>query len=154
MRTFQKALVFAILTTTTISVVAQLPPSQPKDQKDTKKSGPPTAPADVKTDVGDDTQKSSGNAFVIACDAKPGQVLVLDTSGKWLSGVKEIDIKFEIGKEASITCTIYEGVLRPSRPITKTWILAQMKTVSSTEFQKMVDLLQKDPDAIKSLLKE
>jgi hypothetical protein len=67
--------------------------------------------------------------------------------------VKEIDIKFEVGKEASITCTIYEGVLKPSRPVTKTWTLAQMKTVSATEFQKMVDSLQTDPNAIKSLLK-
>lgn len=133
-----KALFFIILSTILATTVTAQPPAN--DSKiDNKSDGDP---------------KLVGSVFLIVCDAKPGQVIVLDQNGKWISSVKGVEIKFDVGKSPTITCVIYEGLFRPSNPQTKTWVLAQMKTVASSEFQKMVDSLQTDPEAIKSMLKD
>ena len=112
-----------------------------------------TPPTEAKSEQ-NDQPKSEGSVFAVVCDGKPGQMIILDSNGKWVPNVKNIEIKAEIGNQAVITCTIYEGVLKPTRPNVKSWTLSQMKTVTNSEFQKLVDSLQSDPEAIKSMLKD
>ncbi len=108
-------------------------------------TAPPKAPVEPKGD---------GSAFVVVCDAKPGQMIVLDSTGQWVSGVKVIKLDLEVGQVPSISCIIYEGQYRPSKPTTKTWVLTQIKTVSAADFQQMIDSLQTDPNAIRAMLKK
>lgn len=105
-----------------------------------------TPPVTVKKE-----ETKTESVFVVVCDGKPGQMVVLDSNGKWIPNVKNIEIKLEVGQPATITCVIYEGVLKPSNPPVKTWSLSQMKTMSNSEFQKLVDSLQTDPSAIKTI---
>ncbi len=94
------------------------------------------------------------SAFVIVCDSAPGKVIVLDKDGKWISTTKAVDVRFIIGHEATISVVIYEGIVKPSKPEIRVWHLAQLKSVSALEFQKMVDNLQTDPTAIGATIKE
>jgi hypothetical protein len=96
----------------------------------------------------------TNDAFVIACDSNPSQVIVLDAQGKWISGVRNVEIKFDIGQPASLQCQVYEGSLKPTKPLIRSWKLTQIKTVNSVEFQQMIDELQHNPDGIKSLLRK
>ncbi len=142
-------IVFVVFATV---AMAQPPVVDPPAAKTKAKPPAPTNP-DTGSD-NDQTPKASGNVFVIVCDAKPGQMIVLDGDGKWVPSVKGIEIKFDVGQSPTLTCTIYEGQFKPSRPQMKSWTISQMKTVSNAEFQRMVDSLQTDPEAIKSMLKE
>lgn len=110
------------------------------------------APQPTVTD--DESPPADGNVFVVLCDARPGQLLVINSEGKWLAGVRSVEIKSEVGKDATISCQMWDGPIRPSRPQVKTWTLAQVKTIPQTEFQRLVDSLQTDPDAIRSFLKQ
>lgn len=134
----------------TIAALAQPPVNDPNKNK---KSGPEAAPS-VKKEDDIPRLDTVGSVFLIACDSQPNKVLVLDSTGKWLSAVKSVEIKFEIGQPVVITCTLYEGYLKPTKPQVKSWQLAQMKTVAPTEFQQMVDSVQSNPDAIKDMLKK
>jgi len=125
--------------------------AQPKKEETPKKEE--DAPS-VKKDDEIPRLDASMSAFVIVCDSQPSKMLVLDSTGKWMSTVKSVDVKVEIGQPATITCTLYEGYLKPTKPQVRTWQLAQMKTVTATEFQQMVDAIQSNPDAIKDMLKK
>jgi hypothetical protein len=97
---------------------------------------------------------SAGGVFAIVCDSQPGKMLVLDSSGKWLSSVKSVEMRLEPGQPALVTCVMYEGTLKPSKPQIKSWTLSQIKSVSAAEFQQMVDAVQSNPEAIKEMLKK
>ncbi len=94
------------------------------------------------------------SVFVIVCDSAPNKILVLAQDGKWMPSVRSIDIKVAIGEPATITCTMYEGSIKPTTPKVKVWQLSQMKTVPNADFQQMVDDLQTNPDAIRAMLKK
>lgn len=93
---------------------------------------------------------AANSVFIICCDAKPGQILVLDSTGKWLSTVRDAEIKFTIGETVpTVKCTMWSGPFKPTNPEVRNWTLAQLKSVTATEFQQMVDSLQSDPEAIR-----
>lgn len=92
-------------------------------------------------------QEPEKSAFLIICDTNPSKVIVLDDTGKWMHRVRETEIK--IDGNTMMKCTMYEGYYRPSSPEVKTWKLAQIKTVSETEFQTMINSLQISPDAVR-----
>jgi hypothetical protein len=115
----------------------------PPKKSDEKKSEPAVSPSLAPTSV-----------FVIACDSAPTKVIILDQAGKWIPSIKQVEVKFEIGSPATIVCVMYEGAIRPTNPVTKTWGLAQLKTVPATNFQQMIDTLQTNPDAIREMLKK
>lgn len=97
----------------------------------------------------------TNSVFIIVCDAKPGQILVLDSTGTWLSTVRDAKIEFIIGENTpKVTCTMWSGPLKPTKPDVKSWDLAQLKSVTDAEFQKMVDSLQVDPEAIRRRVTE
>lgn len=87
-------------------------------------------------------------AFLLICDTTPSKVIILDETGKWLHRAKEIEVKVD-GSTSTIKCTLYEGHYRPSSPEIKSFRLSQVKTVSETEFQTMINNLQTDPDAVR-----
>ena len=94
------------------------------------------------------------DVFVIVCDAKPGQMLILDDQGDWMPDAREAKIAVAIGPDAqpSIECTMWTGLFRPTNPLVKNWTVNQIKSVNLVEFQKMVDDLQTDPSAIRKAL--
>jgi len=98
------------------------------------------------------TQKSTistgKSVFMIVCDAKPGQLLVLNEKGEWISTVKAVEINMEIGKKATVSCTMWSGQFKPTNPDSKTWELQQLRSVSAAQFQTYIDKLQVDPAAI------
>lgn len=97
--------------------------------------------------------QTSGSILVIVCDSNPEKWLVLDSDGKWIHAVRSIEVKLEIGKSTPrAICTMWSGPIRPTNPEIKTWDLSQLKTVSPTEFDQMVDSVQSDPEAIKKRL--
>jgi hypothetical protein len=110
----------------------------------------PEKPAEKRTEA----PASPGEAYVIVCDSNPSRVIVLDSQGKWISGVRTVEIKFEITQPATLQCLVYEGSIKPTKPPIKTWKLAQLKSVPTAEFQKMIDELQENPDGIRSMLKK
>ena len=87
--------------------------------------------------------------YIIVCDAKPDQILLLNNNGVWLQTVRSVDIKFSIDIPPTVTCTMWSGPYRPTNPEVKIWGLSQIKSVNITEFQDMVDSLQSDPEAIR-----
>ncbi len=89
---------------------------------------------------------------MVACDSDPNKVILLDQNGRWLSTVKSVEMKFDIGQPITVTCMMYEGVIKPSKPQIKSWQLVQLKTVPVAEFNQMLDTLQSDAEAIKSML--
>lgn len=101
--------------------------------------------ADPKTEL-------TGTVFLVVNDSHPSNIIALDDNGKWISSVKAIEMKFEIGAPVLVSCTMYEGVIKPSKPLIKTMTLAQLKTVSALEFKTMIDNLQTDPEAVKTML--
>jgi hypothetical protein len=129
---------------------------EPKNDEQPPSIRRPIGPEDEPKPVArpqDAAAKAISGVFVIACDSEPNKIIVLDATGKWLHTVKSVEVKFDIGHPVTITCQMYEGVLRPSRPETKSWRLAQLKTVTEADFQQMIDNLQTDPEAIRALLK-
>jgi hypothetical protein len=119
--------------------------AQDKKEKDKEEVIPKKDESQPKTDP--------ASAFLIVCDAQPARVILLDANGKWVPTVKSVEIKFDLGGVNTITCVLYEGPLKPTAPIIKTWVLSQMKSVTAVEFQKMIDSLQSSPEAIKTSLK-
>lgn len=96
----------------------------------------------------------NGSAFLIVCDAQPNKVLVLDSNGKWIPNVKGIELKLDIGAgSVVVSCTIYDGIVKPSKPQIRIFTVTQMKTTNAVEFQQLIDDLQSNPDAIKNFLK-
>jgi hypothetical protein len=89
--------------------------------------------------------------FLVICDSSPSKIIVLDDTGKWLHRVRDTEIKID-GSTPIIKCTLYEGHYRPTSPEIKVWRLNQIKTVSETEFQNMINKLQSDPEAVKKIL--
>lgn len=100
-----------------------------------------------------DGQQVSGAILVIVCDSNPEQILVLDSDGKWIPSVQSIEVKLEIGRSTpKAICTMWSGPLKPKNPEVKIWNLSQLKSVSASEFEQMVDSVQTDPEAIKKRL--
>lgn len=97
-----------------------------------------------------------GAIYVIADESSPGKIIVLDASGKWLPTVREIrqDVTLINGQNPTIVCTMYEGTYRPTKPVVKTWQLAQSKTVASHDFQQMIDSLQTNPEALRTTIRK
>jgi hypothetical protein len=92
---------------------------------------------------------TTNTAFVILCDENPSQIIVLDSNGAWMPGVRTAAISVEIGKPvAKIVCTLWDGPFRPTNPQTMNLQLSQIKSVSVDEFQDYVDKLQNDPMAV------
>lgn len=108
-----------------------------------------------KKDADEDPSRptNAGSAFLVSCESQPNKVIVLDSTGKWVSTVKSIEIKFDIGAPATLVCVCYEGNFKPTKPQVKSWNLVQIKTVGAAEFQQMVDAVQGNPDAFKDMLK-
>lgn len=94
------------------------------------------------------------SVFMIICDASPDRYIVLDQDGKWLPNVKNAHIRFDLGKAPVMTCTMYSGVYEPTNPEVKMWRLAQMRSVSTTEFQRTIDSLQSNPSLTNKLPNE
>lgn len=92
---------------------------------------------------------ATASAYLIICDSDPEKIIVLDESGKWLPTVKSADIQFAVGQKPKITCILYSGAFKPTNPTTKTSLLSEVKTVTATEFQGMIDSLQVDPSALR-----
>lgn len=92
------------------------------------------------------------SVFIIACDVEPKKIIILDNTGKWLNDVKSVNVIFAGGVPPIVTCTIYRGFVRPTRPEIKTWKLAQFKSVNTEDFQSMIDGLQTDPNAVTKIL--
>lgn len=138
MRTACKILCGLLLVCTTLIVIgvttAQEPGGEPKKPE----------PTNTVTDA----------VFIIACDADPKKLIVLDSMGKWLSDVKSTQITFALNSQPVVVCTMYQGLIRPTQPKIGTWKLAQFKSVSLKEFQDMIDALQKDPDAVRKMLEK
>lgn len=88
-------------------------------------------------------------AFLIVCDSDPSQILVLDSTGKWLPDVKEAEVVVKLGRPAQLKCILWAGNIKPSKPAILSWDLAQIQSASLEEFQGMVDGLQSDPTFIK-----
>lgn len=97
-------------------------------------------------------QETERSAFLIICDINPSKIIVLDDAGKWMHRVRETEIK--IDGNAIMKCTMYEGHYRPSSPEVKSWKLAQIKAVSETEFQAMINNLQNDPEAVRKQMSQ
>ena len=89
--------------------------------------------------------------FLLVCDTAPSKIIVLDDNGKWLHRVKEAEIKID-GTTASIRCTLYEGHYRPTSPDIKIYRLSQVKSISESDFQTLINNLQDDPTAVKRFL--
>lgn len=109
--------------------------------------GKPAAPTVVAAPV--------TGVYVVTDETNPGKIIVLDTNGKWLPTVREIrqETTLITGQNPTVVCVMYEGTYRPTQPSVKTWQLMQSKTVTSHEFQRLVDDLQTNPDALKSTIK-
>lgn len=89
------------------------------------------------------------SVFMIVCDASPDKYIVLDQDGKWLPNVKQAQVRFDLGKAPMMTCTMYSGVYVPTNPEVKMWRLAQIRSVSTAEFQRTIDSLQSNPSLTK-----
>lgn len=121
-------------------------PRLDEDAKD-----PPTAPTTTPKPT---PEMGKEFVYIIVCDAKPDQILLLNNSGVWLQTVRSVDIKFSIDIPPTVTCTMWAGPYRPTNPEVKVWGLSQIKSVNITEFQDMVDSLQTDPEAIRRRVAE
>ena len=103
----------------------------------------PDPPAPVDTPANNDV-------YVIVCDAEPGQMVVLDSNGVWLSSVRTVEITFTIGaSNPKAKCTMWAGPIRPNNPVVENWNLAELKSVAAEEFQEMLDSLQTNPEAVR-----
>ena len=118
-----------------------------------QEEGEPAVGAAVAEDAGAAANEIM-DVFVIVCDAKPGQMLILNDQGDWVPDAREAKINVAIGPEAkpSIECTMWTGLFRPTNPVIRNGTVNQIKSVNIDEFQKMVDDLQVDPSAIKKAL--
>ncbi len=133
--------------------------AMPQDQKE--KEPKTQSKTEPKVEIKKEEVRSNSqltDAYAIICESQPDRVIVLDSTGKWLANVKIVDIKLNVGSPiapaATMSCTMYEGQVKPSEPQVKTWRLIQLKTLSAHEFQQKIDSLQTDPNAIKTMAKE
>lgn len=88
------------------------------------------------------------SAFLLICDTSPSKIILLDEAGRWMHRVKEIEVRID-GNSSVVKCTSYEGHYRPTSPDVRQFRLSQVKTVSESEFQVMINNLQTDPDAVR-----
>jgi len=91
---------------------------------------------------------AAASVFCIICDSEPSKFIILNQDGQWIPDVQSAIFAFESNKTAEITCIIWVGPYKPTKPTTKTWSLDQIMTVSKDVFDKYVDDLQKDPGAV------
>jgi hypothetical protein len=89
-------------------------------------------------------------AFLVLCDAAPGQLIVLDSQGNWIPDVKSVSITIGIDNKSEMTTVAYVGVIKPTNPKTKTYELVQVKSVSKQQFTGIIDGLQSDPAYVKN----
>lgn len=127
-------------------------PSSITDAQQTQATTPAPAPNEVKqADTPAPTPTvilpKTEHVFVIVTDSKPDQIIVLDDKGKWISNVREVRLAMNLGSPAQCTCTMWDGFFRPTTPLEQKWPLKQLKSVTATEFQGMIDKLQSDHNA-------
>lgn len=99
--------------------------------------------------VGSVIDQTETQAFLIICDTDPGKFIVLDDAGLWLPDVKSADVIINIGNPATIRCTMYAGLIKPTNPLVRSFMLVQIQSVPLTDFQKMIDGLQRDAAFVK-----
>ncbi len=87
--------------------------------------------------------------FLIFTNDKPENIIVLDSTGKWMPDVRSVTINMSLGQPPACECVMWSGPFKPSSPIRATYTLKQAKSVTQEEFQKMIDDLQLNPNALK-----
>lgn len=112
---------------------------------------PPPKPKETKPEIKAPTTQK---IHKIVCDENPNRIIVVDEHGKWMATVRETTTITTANPDSPVmvTCVMYEGLIKPSQPLTKTWRLASEKSLSAAEFQQLIDALQNDQEAVKKLI--
>lgn len=133
MKTICVAIVFLILTSVAYGLDADKPKTEPKAE--------PKPKVETKEAPREPPIKS---VIVIINSGDMSRILVVSSDGRWVHEARAIIIDSTIGspKPAKIKCTMYKGLFKPTKPEVKTWELKELMTITSSDFQKILDGLQ------------
>jgi hypothetical protein len=95
-------------------------------------------------------QAQQERAFLVMCDAVPSQLIVINSNGEWIPHVKSVIINININGVTELIAKSYKGVIEPSNPETKTYELAQIKSISQQQFTAIIDGLQQDTSYVRN----
>lgn len=89
-------------------------------------------------------RKVADSVIVVVNQDEPSQMLVVTSDGTWVSDAREVKItaKLGTGENPIVECTIYKGVLKPSKPTIRTWKLNGFIVAKDQEFQRILDGIQ------------
>ena len=91
-------------------------------------------------------QEAIKEVFMIVNESDINKVLIVSVDGRWISDARGVTVKTNIGQisgKPTVECMMYKGLFKPTKPETKKWTLASIITADNTEFQKILDGLQR-----------
>lgn len=83
-------------------------------------------------------------ALVLVNEMSPDQVIVFDTTGKWLDTVKSMTVVMDVGTGSIVgTFTSWKGVMKPKTPKIIKMKIKEIKSVSADIFNEKLEEVNK-----------
>lgn len=104
---------------------------------------PPEVPA-AKPQNQPDVALDTKLALVLVNEMSPDQVIVFDTTGKWLDTVKSMTVVMDVGTGSIVgTFTSWKGVMKPKTPKIIKMKIKEIKSVSADIFNEKLEEVNK-----------
>jgi len=80
--------------------------------------------------------------LILINEESPDQIIVFDSTGKWLDTIKSIAINIDVGTGSIMaTTTLWKGILKPKNPKIQKYRVKELKSVTTEMFNdKLVEL--------------
>lgn len=104
----------------------------------------PTSAAPAPTPAVVPVEELEKPILIMINEISPDQMIVFDTTGKWLDTAKSINMNVDIGSGSIIaTITSWKGVLKPKNPKVNKYKVKELKSVAEDVFNEKLEEINK-----------
>lgn len=104
----------------------------------------PTTPAPTPAPAAAPAEELEKPILIMINELSPDQMIVFDTTGKWLDTVKSISMNVDVGSGSIIaTITSWKGVLKPKTPKINKYKVKELKSVTEDVFNEKLEEINK-----------
>jgi hypothetical protein len=88
----------------------------------------------------------TSSCYIVFCESDTRKCLIFDEKGNWLRQVRLMQMAMKYPEKAYVALKMYEGIYEPSAPIVQKRWVTKIRAISTADFQKMIDDLNKGRD--------